>query len=188
MSTIHILVFTMATLAQAASPVSSTDDDVVRARATINSCNGGGPVGSATLFEDRSSEGVKEVTVLVSARNLTAGKHAVHIHAVGSCAPSCADAGSHLDLGPFGNNSPVTANHPYHSGDLINVRVGSTGRGSMSHVTSRIALSEGNLSIFDADGASIIIHALPDAYCPDPTDPNCAGGGRVACGIIQRVQ
>jgi superoxide dismutase, Cu-Zn family len=188
MSTIRILVFTLGVFALVGGPVSSADEDVVRARATINSCTvGGGQVGSATLFEERSSEGVKEVTVLVSARNLTAGKHAVHIHEVGACEP-CSAAGSHLDLGPFGSNLPVTANHPYHSGDLINVRVGEFGRGSMSHVTSRIALSDGNLSIFDADGASIVIHALPDLYCPDPTDPNCAGGGRVACGIIQRVQ
>jgi Cu/Zn superoxide dismutase len=33
-----------------------------------------------------------------------------------------------------------------------------------------------------------VIHALPDAYCADdPTDPNCAGGGRVACGVIERT-
>ena len=187
MSTSRVLVFALGVFALVGGPVSSAEEDVIRARATINSCTDGSPVGSATLFEKRSSEGVKEVTVLLSARNLTAGKHAVHIHEVGACEP-CSAAGSHLDLGPFGSNVPVTANHPYHSGDLINVRVGSFGRGSMTHVTSRVALSEGNLSIFDADGASIVIHALPDAYCPDPTDPNCAGGGRAACGIIQRVQ
>jgi Cu-Zn family superoxide dismutase len=91
-------------------------------------------------------------------------------------------------MGPAGSNLPVTANHPYHSGDLINLRIGSSGSGAMTHVSSRVALSDGNLSIFDADGASIIIHALPDTYCPDPSDPNCAGGGRVACGILQRVR
>jgi len=35
------------------------------------------------------------------------------------------------------------------------------------------------------NGSSIIIHALPDLYCPDPTDPNGAGDGRTACGIIR---
>lgn len=111
----------------------------------------------------------------------------MHIHEVGICTP-CSAAGSHLDLGSFPSNVPVMDNHPYHSGDLVNVRVGSHGSGSMTHVSSRVALSDGKLSIFDADGASIVIHALADAYCLDPTDPNCAGGGRAACGVIQRTR
>ena len=174
-----------ATVLLGGPPVSA--QEILRARATINSCLDGSFVGTATLIEFPSSEGVKNVTVFLSARNLTEGKHAVHIHEVGSCTP-CSAAGSHLDLGPFGQNVPVTANHPYHSGDLINVRVGSNGGGLMTHVTSRVALAEGNLSIFDENGASLIVHALPDSYCADPGDPNCAGGGRIACGIVKRVQ
>ena len=165
------------------------------ARANIISCVTGAVIGSATLIETPSAEGIKNVTVMVSATNLTPGKHAVHIHEIGACtAPgppptlSCAAAGSHLDLGPYGHNVPVTANHPYHSGDLINLPINNRGRGSVSHVTSRVAITDGNLSIFDGNGASIIIHALPDLYCPDPSDPNCAGGGRVACGVLQRTQ
>jgi Cu/Zn superoxide dismutase len=41
---------------------------------------------------------------------------------------------------------------------------------------------------FDLNGSSLVIHALPDTYCPDPNDANCAGGGRAACGILQSVQ
>jgi Cu-Zn family superoxide dismutase len=158
------------------------------ARATINSCTTGAAIGAAVLLEKPSAEGIKNVTVMVSAAGLAPGKHAVHIHEVGACTPTCAAAGSHVDLGPFGNNQPVIANHPYHSGDLINLPIANNGTGSMTHVTSRIALTPGNLSIFDADGAAIVIHALPDAYCAEnPADPNCAGGGRVACGILRRV-
>ena len=127
-----------------------------------------------------------------TARGLTPGKHAVHIHEVGNCTP-CSAAGSHLDLGPFGHSTPVTDNHPYHSGDLVNIEIGSRGTGRMSTTTNRIALSPDprdrpsgrNLSIFDADGSSIIIHAMPDDYCPDPSDRHCAGGARVACGVFQ---
>jgi len=159
------------------------------ARATINSCATGAVVGSATLIETPSAEGIKNVTVMVSAAGLAPGKHAVHIHEVGACTPTCAAAGSHVDLGPFANNQPVIANHPYHSGDLINLPIASNGTGSMTHVTSRIAISAGNLSIFDADGAAIVIHALPDAYCAEnPADPNCAGGGRTACGVLRRTR
>jgi Cu-Zn family superoxide dismutase len=164
-------------------------DQIASARATINSCVDGSFVGTALLVERPSSEGVKVIDLLVSVRGLSAGKHAVHIHEVGNCTP-CAAAGSHLDLGPFGQNVPVTANHPFHSGDLVNVRVGADGRGVMTTTTSRVALSpeDNKLSIFDVDGSSLVIHALPDVYCPDPSDPNCAGGGRTACGILQRVQ
>lgn len=158
------------------------------ARASITSCATGAQLGSATLIETPSAEGIKNVTVLVSAAGLTPGKHAVHVHEIGACTPTCAAAGSHVDIGPAGNNVPVTANHPYHSGDLINLQIGTQGTGSMTHVTNRISVSQGNLSIFDEDGAAIVIHALPDAYCTDPADPNCAGGGRTACGVLSRVR
>ena len=121
-------------------------------------------MGSAVSLETPSAEGIKNVTVMVSAAGLSPGKHAVHVHETGACTP-CAAANSHVDIGPFGSNLPVIANHPYHSGDLVNLQIGSKGTGSMTHVTSRIAISDGNLSIFDADGAAIVIHALPDAYC-----------------------
>jgi Cu-Zn family superoxide dismutase len=158
-----------------------------KAKATLNSC--ASPtvnVGTAFLVELPSAEAIKTVEVLISVRGLTPGKHAVHIHEIGDCS-TCAAAGSHLDLGPFGNNVPVTANHPYHSGDLVNINVGADGRGTLLATTTRVALAENQLGIFDDNGSSFIIHALPDAYCPDPTDPNCAGGGRVACGVIERA-
>jgi Cu-Zn family superoxide dismutase len=145
-------------------------------------------VGSAVLLETPSAEAIKNVTVMVSAAGLAPGKHAVHIHETGACTP-CSAANSHLDIGPAGSNLPVIANHPYHSGDLINLQIGAQGSGSMTHATSRIAISDGNLSIFDQDGAAIVIHALPDAYCAaNPGDPNCAGGGRTACGVLRRVR
>ena len=170
-------------------------DSAKKAKATLNSC--ADPtvnVGNAFLVELPSAEAVKTVEVFISVRGLTPGKHAVHIHAVGSCENACAAAGSHLDLGPFGNNTPVQPNHPFHSGDLVNLNVSADGKGTLLATTTRVALSENpdpptgrELSIFDLDGSSIVIHALPDLYCPDPTNANCAGGGRVACGVIERA-
>lgn len=123
-------------------------DHIRKARATLTSCTDGSPVGTVLLVEVPSSEGVKVVEVIVTAQNLPAGPHAVHVHEVASCTP-CSAAGSHLDLGPHGHNVPVTENHPYHSGDLVNLRVGSDGRGALLTTTNRIALSPGNLSVFD---------------------------------------
>jgi Cu-Zn family superoxide dismutase len=177
--------------ALALSGALAADSAIRWAKATLNSCTDGTFVGTLVLVERPSAEGVKLVDVALGATGLTPGKHAVHLHAVGNCTP-CSAAGSHLDLGPFGHNTPVTDNHPYHSGDLINLNVGQSGAGLLKTTTSRIALSPDSpdrlpgrpLSIFDPDGASVIIHALPDIYCPDPADANCAGGARAACGIL----
>jgi Cu-Zn family superoxide dismutase len=175
-------------------PATAEESELNKARATLRSC--ADPtvvVGSALLLERPSAEALKVVEVLIAVRGLERGKHAVHIHAVGACEP-CSAAGSHLDLGPFGHNAPVTENHPYHSGDLVNLNVGRDGRGSLQTTTNRVALSQPadrpagrELSLLDADGSSIIIHAMPDAYCPDPADANCAGGARVACGVIEPI-
>ena len=159
-------------------------DHIRKARANLTSCTDGSPVGTALLVEVPSAEAVKVVEVILTAQNLPAGSHAVHVHEVANCTP-CSAAGSHLDLGPHGHNVPVTENHPYHSGDLVNLRVGSDGRGALLTTTNRIALAPGPLSVFDENGSAFIVHALPDLYCPDPTDPNCAGGARAACGVIQ---
>jgi superoxide dismutase, Cu-Zn family len=162
----------------------------VRATATIAACAGGTTVsGFAILSERRSTEGVKLVDIAMTVRGLPPGRHAVHIHAVGRCTPvpTCTDAGGHFDPGPASNTSP-DGNHPFHSGDLINLDVNRRGFGTLQTTTSRITLSPGPLSLFDADGAAFIIHVAPDTYCPPNADgtvtPGCAGGARQACGVI----
>jgi Cu-Zn family superoxide dismutase len=184
----NLWVFLAAALVPAAAVA---DDDATtnnhtgpRARATFVGCDPAAPVtGRAILQERASTEGVKLVDIALFASGLPAGKHAVHIHATGNCTP-CAAAGGHFDPGPAGNTSP-DGNHPFHSGDLINLVVGSRGSGSLSTTTSRVTISAGPLSLFDADGSAFIIHVAPDTYCPDGEVAGCAGGARAACGIIR---
>jgi len=126
-------------------------------------------------------EGVKQVIVELAVSGLPNSQHAVHIHETANCDP-CAAAGGHFDPGPNGNPSP-DGNHPFHSGDLININVDG-GQGVLFTQTSRVTLAPGPLSIFDADGSAFIIHDNPDTYCPDGEVAGCAGGGRAACGII----
>jgi Cu-Zn family superoxide dismutase len=163
------------------------------ATANIKGCTDPGIVGSATLTEEKTSEGIKEVTVHLKIDGLSDGKHAVHIHETGACEP-CGAAKGHHDPGPFGETRPDSAtdevpasdiNHPYHMGDLINVEV-KNGKGSMIHTTNRITLSPGRLSILDEDGSAFIIHTYEDTYCDEESDlkKGCAGGPRDACGII----
>lgn len=155
----------------------------IRASADIVSCDPAiDIVGTAILRERNSEEGVKVIDVKLKVKGLAPGKHAVHIHEVGTCTP-CGAAGGHFDPGPASNSNP-DGNHPFHSGDLINIKVKNNGKGSIKTTTSRITLSPGPLSLFDGDGSAFIIHVNEDGYCPDGAVAGCAGGARAACGII----
>lgn len=171
--------------------------DGMRASAEIRGCTSAGIAGTATLAEQVTAEGIKEVVVEMRVTGLSDGKHAVHIHESGTCEP-CAAAGGHHDPGPFGQSRPDSAsdaapatdiNHPFHMGDLINLEV-KGGVGTLEHTTSRVTLSPGRLSVFDADGSSMIVHAQPDTYCDEESDlkKGCAGGAREACGVIKAAK
>jgi Cu-Zn family superoxide dismutase len=164
------------------------------ASAAIKGCTDPAITGSATLSEESTDEGIKQVTVHLKVEGLSDGKHAVHIHEKGACEP-CGAAGGHHDPGPFGQTRPDSAtdnvpasdiNHPYHMGDLVNIEV-KNGKGSMMHTTNRITLSAGRLSILDEDGSAFIIHTNEDTYCDEESDlkKGCAGGARDACGVIK---
>jgi len=136
-----------------ATPPSSGE---VTARATLRHCTEDAEVGTAYLRERASSEGVKEVDILLRVSGgIPAGKHAVHIHQTAKCKP-CSAAGGHFDPGPHGHTSP-DGNHPFHAGDLVNVDVDAAGQGMLVTVTTRLTLSDGPLSIFDADGSAFIV-------------------------------
>ena len=150
---------------------------------------GPGITGEAIFSED--SQGFVRVNVEVKGdpKILTPGLHAIHFHAVGSCATRAkpfSEAGGHFDPGPFGSSLPVEANHPYHLGDLPNLVVNEQGIGKLKTITSRVSLSDSPITIFDADGTALIIHKLPDQMKAGGTADE-AGGGRLACGIIKRA-
>lgn len=182
-------------LAMMASTAAAADG--LKATAEMKGCTDAAITGTATLVEQTTAEGVKEVTVEMKVKGLKDGKHAVHIHEVAACEP-CAAAGGHHDPGPFGQSRPDSAtddvpardiNHPYHMGDLINLEV-KDGVGTMKHTTNRVTLSPGRLSIFDENGSSFIVHTAVDTYCDEESDlkKGCAGGARDACGVIKLVQ
>ncbi len=159
------------------------------AKATILGCTDSAITGTATLKEFDSPEGIKKVYVQMEVKGLTDGKHAVHIHETASCQP-CGAAKGHHDPGPFGKTTPDAPdfNHPFHMGDLTNITV-VNGVGKLNAVTTRVALSDGRLSVFDQDGSAFIIHTNEDLYCDQDSElnPGCAGGARDACGIIEQM-
>jgi Cu-Zn family superoxide dismutase len=155
---------------------------VMRAHADIK---GEGIAGTAELTEVKSGTAT-EVEIEVSVKGLKPGLHGMHFHAVGVCEPPAfTTAGGHFDPGPFGNVDP-DANHPYHMGDLPNLEVGPNGVGHLKARTTRVTLSDGPLSVFDADGTALIIHANPDQGITGESKSGVAGGPRAACGVIVR--
>lgn len=145
---------------------------------------GKGITGTAAFAQHSNGTGaVVEITVTVS--GLTPGQHGVHLHAVGKCEPDFTAAGGHFDPGPAGNTDP-DANHPYHMGDVPNLEVGANGTGTMKITTSRVTLSDGPLSLFDADGTAIIVHGNPDQGITGAPKSGISGGPRVACGVVMK--
>ena len=145
---------------------------------------GDGIAGRATLTERKVGTSTV-VDITLSASGLKPGLHGVHLHAVGKCEPDFAAAGGHFDPGPAGNTDP-DANHPFHMGDVSNLEVGSDGKGTLKTVTTRITLSAGPLSIFDADGTAIIIHGNEDKGITGEPKSGVSGGPRVACGVFTK--
>lgn len=139
----------------------------------------------ATLTtSDGKAAGVAELTeleagvlVTVQLYGLTPGEHAVHIHESGACMPDFAAAGGHFEPGSKGHGF-ASENGP-HAGDLPNIYVGVDGGAVADFLNQRITLSKGPDSLFDDDGAAMIVHRNADTYGQD-----AAAGPRVACGVI----
>ena len=153
---------------------------VAEAAATIA---GEGITGTATFKEMKHGDS-NVLLVQLTASGLKPGLHGVHLHAVGKCEAPFTSAGGHFDPGPAGNPDP-DANHPYHFGDLPNLKVGADGKGELSALTTRALLTDGPNSLLDADGSAIIIHGNPDQGITGESKSGVSGGPRVACGVIQ---
>jgi Cu/Zn superoxide dismutase len=130
--------------------------------------------------------GTKAVEITVNVTGLKPGTHGMHLHAVGKCeAPGFTTAGGHFDPGPASNMDP-DMNHPFHMGDLPNLVADATGKATLKTMTTRVTLSAGPLSVFDADGTAIIIHGNPDQGTTGEAKSGLSGGPRVACGVISK--
>lgn len=111
---------------------------------------------------------------------LPAGVHAFHVHAVGKCEPPFDSAGPHWN--PSGAHHGIAVG-PGHAGDLPNLFVPEDGRVHVELFAPALVIRNGNGSVFDDDGAALVVHAARDDYA---TDPAGAAGDRIACGVIER--
>ena len=140
----------------------------------------GGSLGSAIIWQDPL--GVVHVDGQV--RGLQPGAHGIHFHAVGRCDGAAtlafASAGAHYN--PGNRKHGLDAPDGPHAGDAPNVIVDSQGRGQVNFTTDRVTLTDGPTTLNDADGSSLVIHALGDDQV---TDPSGNSGARLGCGVVR---
>jgi Cu-Zn family superoxide dismutase len=118
-------------------------------------------------------------------KGLSPGAHSIQIHTSGNCDRKVAftSAGPDLTLEPDRMHGLLSP-HGGRAGDLPNQFAASDGSLHASVITNTISLDNGKKSIFDADGASIIVNAQGDDYI---TQPSGNSGDRIACGVIVRT-
>jgi len=137
----------------------------------------GEAVGTASFWEDANG-----VRLAVQVRDISPGRHGIHIHAVGKCdPPEFTTAGGHFN--PGGKKHGLKTPAGPHAGDLPNLEVGTDRTGRIEYVTRLVTLGAGPTSLFDADGSALVIHANPD---DETTEPTGNSGGRIACGVLTK--
>lgn len=127
-----------------------------------------------SLMLTQSDSGIVVTGRLVG---LAQGEHGLHIHTVGSCAPSFEAAGGHWN--PEARQHGTDNSAGPHRGDLLNLAVQSDSAGTLSSATRGGRLED----LFDADGSTVVVHAGADDY---RTDPDGGSGNRIACGVVTR--
>jgi superoxide dismutase, Cu-Zn family len=168
-------VSTLAACASSGAPLRAAPPAATAHAVAMSSA--GAPIGTATLTQDAGGT----VHVAMKVAGLTPGVHGVHIHAVGSCvAPAFTSAGGHFN--PESKHHGLNNPSGPHAGDLPNMTVDSSGNADYEARTSRVSLTPGANSLFDADGSALVIHATADDNMSDPAGN---AGARVACGEIK---
>lgn len=160
-------------------PAASAQSGGPAASAELINANGQ-PAGTAMLTQDNTGA----VRVVVQAEGMSGmeGPHGIHVHAVGTCEPeqNFSTAGPHFN--PTAMQHGLRNPQGPHSGDLPNINIDASGMGNLDYTSNMLSISPGPNSIFDADGAAIVIHAGMD---DEVSDPSGNSGARVACGVIR---
>ena len=155
-------------------------DAVAEGVAVISNVDGT-VVGTAQLWQQ--SNGV--VRVEIASLALPPGTHGIHFHEVGRCdggSTAFSTAGAHYN--PAGRQHGLENPGGPHAGDAPNIVTPAAGFGRVEFSTDRVRLAPGALTLFDADGSSIVVHANPDDQVSQPAGNS---GGRIACGVLRAI-
>jgi len=122
--------------------------------------------------------------IVFDLKGLPPGAHGIHIHTSGNCDAKTkfTSAGPHFSPEPKTHGFMVKGGP--HAGDLPNQFAAADGSLHASTISNMFALGNGKKSLFDRDGASIILMGKGDDYTTQPAGNT---GDRIACGVIVRT-
>ncbi len=141
---------------------------------------------------DNNGETIGHVTVQaasggvllgITVESLPPGPHGMHFHAMGDCSPPAtfANAGPHIN--PYKRPHGYLHPHGPHEGNLPNLIVHADGSADVELYSHMVRLDDGFLTLRDADGSSLIIHADRDDHVSQPIG---GSGERIGCAVIKR--
>ena len=137
----------------------------------------GESIGTATLWQ-----GPRGVLMYLELSGLSAGKHAIHVHAVGACDPDFGASTGHVNV--RGAKHGLLNPEGPDNGDLPNIYASEAGTVRAELYTTGVSVAGGSGSapaLLDEDGSALVIHAMGDDHA---TQPIGGAGGRVGCGVI----
>lgn len=140
----------------------------------------GKPVGTATF-----SMVNRGVLIEFDLSGLPPGPHGIHLHGSGNCDAKTAftSAGPILQVGPVIRKHGYLAEGGPEAGDLQ--FAGADGKLHAAVIANGFGLGNGKRSIFDRDGAAVIVDQRGDDY---RTQPLGNAGNRIACGVVVRTE
>jgi superoxide dismutase, Cu-Zn family len=178
MSSIRLLVIAGAAAVVALAGPAAAEEATALVHA-VSADGIGDEIGTVQLTD--SADGLAIQTDL---SDLPPGAHGFHLHTSGSCEPAPNDqgqmtaalaAGGHYDPDNTGRHAGPEGDG--HKGDLPVLEVAADG-------TAQVTLKAPRLTVADARGRALMIHAGGDNYSDQPK-PLGGGGARIACGLVE---
>lgn len=150
--------------------------DANQASATVRDANGN------AIAQVRLSETPNGVHLRAEFTGAPAGAHGFHIHETGQCSGDFSSAGGHFN--PKGRSHGFTVAAGPHLGDMPNVHIPESGALTVEFFAPEVGMvADGVNTLFDSDGAAIVLHQGTDDY---ESQPSGAAGPRLGCGVIER--
>ena len=146
----------------------------------------------ARIGQARFAEGPAGVLIRLefSAGALPPGWHGLHVHQIGTCADVVGGfvaSGAHVGHDSDTAHGLLNRRGP-EAGDLPNIYAPPAGPFGAELYSPSLTLApeglEGRLSLLDADGSALVIHAGPD---DQRTQPIGGAGARIACSPLTRA-
>jgi Cu-Zn family superoxide dismutase len=146
------------------------------AEAVISGTKSDTTVAGKATFTDEN--GMVKLQLEINVPQLANKSVAVHLHQHGDCGNS--GNNSHGHWNPTGKQHGKWGVGEYHSGDIGNVALDGTGKGTYTMESSIWTL--GGDSTMNILGKAVIVHSGVDDY---KTQPSGNAGSRIGCGVIE---